>query len=161
MLYNSIILASLATAISASPLAMPDEESFNSTLLNERQVLQTTLYAVWNSEQWETTVAPAVGASDGGEEIVLSSGFNIVTDSGQLVYSASDVEGYAFCTTEGRQFEVEGGCFPVGYKFACSADVLGDPGSCAVWGPDDDGQPNVLEDCEEVCLDVPTAAMKG
>lgn len=37
------------------------------------------------------------------------------------------------------------------YRFSCSPDD-GDVGSCAVWGPDPDGEPNTVEDCESVSV---------
>ena len=73
MFVNSIVLASVAIAVSASPLAMPEPEPVNVTQLDVRQVLTTNLYAVWNTQKWETTVARMSNLSLAAKRIILRS----------------------------------------------------------------------------------------
>lgn len=59
-------------------------------------------------------------------------------------------EGYGLCVQGGQVIEVSGGCFPTPFRFSCAPNFSGDAGSCAVWGPDPDGAPTELGDCEDV-----------
>lgn len=90
MFFQCIALALTASITSGSPLLTAPESDAANTTLDSRQVLTTDLYAVYNTAKWQTTIAPGTGASDGGEEVFLSAGFNIVTNQGQILFSTSD-----------------------------------------------------------------------
>lgn len=57
MYYKTLTSALLVGLSGASPLAVAEPESQNSTSLDSRAVLNTQLYAVYNTEKWATTVA--------------------------------------------------------------------------------------------------------
>ncbi|KAL2009479.1 hypothetical protein VTN00DRAFT_5286 [Thermoascus crustaceus] len=87
---------------------------------------QQAVQAVWSRGGFETISGPA------GNEMGHSSGFTILDQDGNEIYSNAYPGDYAPCQMNGHTFTLSGGCFSAPFKFACTSKFDGNPKNCEV-----------------------------
>lgn len=87
------------------------------------------LRVVWSSGTF-STIAPPGGSGEHGYD----SGFVILNDDDEAIYSSSYPYDYSPCFQydEGRIFGIDGDCWDTQFNFQCKAGNLGNPESCSV-----------------------------
>ncbi|KPM44947.1 hypothetical protein AK830_g1665 [Neonectria ditissima] len=91
---------------------------------------------VWSTTGFSTISGPS------GNENSHASGFSLIDQDGNTIYSNDYPGDYAPCQGNGHTFTLSGGCFAAGqqYEFECTSKFDGSPESCQVL----DSSSNVL-----------------
>lgn len=102
------------------------------TLIYLMAATSATVYAehlrvVWSSGTFSSISGPKGGNQNGGY-----SGFAIINDAGDAIYTQDYPDDHAPCYTGGREFTIEGDCWSTPRKFQCTSDFGGQPQSCEV-----------------------------
>ncbi|KAF5013360.1 hypothetical protein FDECE_607 [Fusarium decemcellulare] len=85
------------------------------------------LRVVWPQGDFEAISGPS------GNEIGHYSGFTIVNDDGNSIYTQDYLDDHSPCYTgDGREFTIEGGCWKQARKFKCICNIAGDPETCEI-----------------------------
>ncbi|KAL4744118.1 hypothetical protein BDV11DRAFT_165809 [Aspergillus similis] len=65
-----------------------------------------------------------------------STGFNLVDNDGNTLYSNSDPDGYAPCMSDSENIEMTSDCWSGTWTFKCTSAFDGNPESCSAVQPD-------------------------
>lgn len=87
------------------------------------------LKAVWSSGSFSSASGPSGGSQNGHY-----SGFALINDNGEAIYTQDYPDDHAPCynTGGGREFTIEGDCWGTPRKFKCLSDFGGAPQDCEV-----------------------------
>lgn len=113
--------------------------SLRNTLISLAAVsFSTNAYAAHLKVAWSNGGFSTISGPGAGNENGHYSGFAVINDAGEAVYDSDYPDDHAPCysTGDGREFNLEGGCWKNPRKFKCKSNLAGNPQSCEVLDKD-------------------------